>query len=159
MGSKMFVRDAAETDIDAIVDLIEANRLRLQEWEPRFWKKSQSSAEMSRAFLATLLTDADVIFLVAAEQSQIFGCLHCKPSFVPPVYDPGGTTWMVDDFCVHDQSWDEAGQLLLDELKLRTLAKAEGQLILPSPHRDSRANEFILGAGLRPTTTWFTLGS
>lgn len=152
----MIIREAVAADIDAIVDLLETKRLELESWEPRFWKKASASADISKAFLRSLVDDPNTAILVADVEGKIVGCIQFKPTFVPPVYVPGGTTWMVDDFVVCDGKWEETGSALLKELRSRTVNKSDGQLVFPIPVKDTTANSFFVKNGLSATTTWWT---
>lgn len=153
----MDVREAGLEDIDAIVALIESRRQRLADWEPNFWRKAEASADMSKAFLPTLIDDPASTLLVAYEGTLLGGCLQFKPTFVPPVYDPGGTTWMIDDFVVANDRWDAFGVTLLLALKAKTIEQSPGQLIFPVPFKDDAAMDFFKQQGLSPTTMWWTM--
>ncbi|MDJ0920875.1 MAG: hypothetical protein QNI84_07075 [Henriciella sp.] len=151
------MREAVQADVDAIVELIESKRVQLAAWEPNFWRKAEGSADMSRAFLSGQIEASEVVLLVADDTKGLAGCLQAKPTFVPPVYSPTGTTWMVDDFVVTEGAWDTAGAALLQALKLRTIGQQAGQLIFPVPHKDVEAASFFETHGLSPTTVWWTL--
>ena len=150
------VETATLDDIDAIVALIETRRQQLADWEPRFWRKAEASADMSKAFLPTLIDDPGSTLLVAYQGSDLVGCLQFKPTFVPPVYDPGGTTWMIDDFVVANDQWDAVGTALLSALRSKTTELSQGQLIFPVPYKDDAAMDFFQRQGLSPTTMWWT---
>lgn len=152
----MVIREAVAADIDAIVDLLETKRVELESWEPRFWKKAPNSADLSKAFLGSMIDDLNSTILVADVEGKIVGCIQFKPTFVPPVYTPGGTTWMIDDFVVCDGNWEETGSALLKELRSRTINKGDGQLVFPVPAEDTMANSFFVKNGLSATTTWWT---
>ena len=155
----IFVRPATLRDVDAIVDLIELKRVQLEQWEPRFWRKAEGSGDMSKAFIPKLIEDQKVTVLVAEEDSELVGVLQFKPTVVPPVYAPGGTSWMVDDWVVQAERWDDVGAALLAELKAGTVEQEEGQLILPVPYKDDAAADFFQSNGLSATTVWWTLGA
>lgn len=155
----MIIRAAVPDDLDAVVEILEWNRLRLESWEPNFWRKSSDSSAMSRAFLGSILEDPNSTLLIAEVGGAILGCLQFKPTFVPPVYSPHGTTWMVDDFVVPEGRWMDLGAALLDELRARTIEHQEGQLILPVPIKDSEASSFFEEYGLNQTTSWWTVSS
>lgn len=152
----LIVRDAEQDDIDQIVALLELRRSELEIWAPKFWKKSLESAALSSAFFYSLLQDPNVTILIAQEEAAIVGCLQYRPTFVPPVYAPGGTTWMVDDFVVAANDWERIGKTILSELEARTIKETDGQLIFPVPKKDDAASRFFEKAGLIPTTVWWT---
>ena len=155
----MIVRVAVTEDVEQVVRLLERKRQQLQDWEPNFWRKSSSSAAMSQAFLGSVINDANAVLLIAEENDGVVGCLHFKPTFVPPVYEPKGTTWMVDDFVVPRGRWLDVGTELLKELRTRTVENQDGQLIFPVPVKDEDAGSFFEANGLNPTTTWWTVSS
>lgn len=155
----MIVRVAVTEDVEQVVRLLERKRQELQDWEPNFWRKSSSSAAMSQAFLGSIVDDPNCVLLIAEQDDSIVGCLHFKPTFVPPVYEPKGTTWMIDDFVVAKGRWLEVGTALLKELQDRTVESQEGQLIFPVPVKDEEAGRFFNANGLNPTTTWWTVSS
>ena len=157
--SGMIVRVAEIEDLERVVSILERKRQQLQAWEPNFWRKSSSSAAMSQAFLGSVIDDPNSVLLLAEEDDCILGCLHFKPTFVPPVYEPKGTTWMVDDFVAPNDRWMDVGAALLRELRARTVENQEGQLIFPVPVNDEEAGIFFKANGLNPTTTWWTVSS
>ena len=53
-----------------------------------------------QAFFTKLLVAPDIYFLVSTEGRQILGFLIARKFPAPPVYTPGGDTWLVDDFAV-----------------------------------------------------------
>ena len=152
----LIVRDAVPQDIDLIVELLEAKRLELETWAPKFWKKSPESATISSAFFKTLLEDPNVTILVAQNGAAIDGSMQYRPTFVPPVYVPGGTTWIVDDFVVGANDRERVGEAMLLELEARTIKEIVGQLIFPVPKKDDAASRFLEQKGLIPTTVWWT---
>jgi len=158
-GQLMETREATLSDVDAIVRLIEDRRVQLEKWEPNFWRKSAGSAEMSRSFLSQQVDVSETSLLVAISQEKVNACLLFKPTFVPPVYNPGGTTWMVDDFVVRDGDWDIAGEALLEALKSLTIVPHGGQLIFPVPYQDADASVFLEKHELSPTTVWWTVSN
>lgn len=155
----MIVRAAVTDDLVAVVEILERNRIRLEAWEPNFWRKSSNSSAMSRVFLGALIEDPNSTLLIAEVDGAIQGCLQFKPTFVPPVYSPHGTTWMIDDFVVPNGRWTDVGAALLKELRARTIDHQEGQLILAVPIKDSEASSFFQEHGLNQTTSWWTVSS
>ncbi|WP_246618046.1 hypothetical protein [Rhizobium populisoli] len=47
-----------------------------------------------------LFADERIVFLVAVESLSVVGFLIAQEFPTPPVYDPGGATALIDDFCV-----------------------------------------------------------
>src|SRR5262245_37124623 len=96
----MDIRRATASDIDAVVAIIENQRKQYQKFQPAFWHKANDSAAVSKAFFTKLLAAPDTYFLVSTEGPQILGFLIARKFPAPPVYAPGGDTWLVDDFAV-----------------------------------------------------------
>ena len=110
----MEVREAIRSDIDAAVAMVERHRRQYQKYQPTFWRKADKSEEATRAFFAKLLQEQDTFFLVAVEGAQLLGFLIARKFPAPPVYAPGGDTYLVDDFCVDEPNhWLTTGEALL----------------------------------------------
>ena len=94
----MDVRKAIASDIDTVVGFAERGRRQYQKYQPTFWRKAANSAETTKVFFTNLLAQDHTIFLVAVEGRQLLGFLIARKFPAPPVYAPGGETWLVDDF-------------------------------------------------------------
>jgi hypothetical protein len=58
----------------------------------------------------SLRRDKDTLFAVAEVADRVQGFVIARLVPSPPVYEPGGTTCLVDDFTVADvQMWPEVG--------------------------------------------------
>ena len=109
----MDVRKAEATDIEAAVELVERSRRQFQKYQPTFWRKAAKSAAATETFFTKLLAEPDTVFLVAVEGGQQQGFLIARKFPNPPVFDPGGDTWLVDDFCVAEPHfWLSVGEAL-----------------------------------------------
>jgi GNAT superfamily N-acetyltransferase len=151
------VRKAATTDIAAAVELVERSRRQLQKFQPTFWRKAAKSAAVSETFFTRLLTDADTLFLVAVEGSQHQGFLIARKFPSPPVYDPGGDTWLIDDFCVAEPHlWLSIGEALLSHAT--TLIHEHGgvQIVVVSADRDLAKTEMLRRSDLTIASNWWT---
>lgn len=153
----MASRLALSEDVPAIISLLEQKRAQLETWEPRFWRRSENAAALSQAHFNALISDPAASVLVFDVDGAIAGCLQYRPFFVPPVYAPGGTTWMVDDFVVLEDDWSHAGKALLQDLYARTIQCEPSQLVFPVPYKDEAANAFFVKNGLSQTTVWYTV--
>jgi len=155
----MIVCMAVVENLEQVVSLLERKHQELHAWEPNFWRKSSNSAAMSQAFLGSIISDSNVVLLIAEQDDSVVGYLHFKPTFVPPVYHPKGTTWMVDHFVAPKSRRLDVGTALLKELQAKTVENQDGQLIFPVPVKDEEAGRFCEANGLNPTTTWWTVSS
>ena len=96
----MDVRKAEVSDIDRAVDLVEREGRQLQKFQATFWRRAARARPLTVDLLTRLLDAPDTYFLVAIEGTQFLGFLVARKIANPPAFDPGGDTWLVDDFCV-----------------------------------------------------------
>lgn len=151
------IRYAAEADLAAMVALIEQRRFEYEQYEPVFWKKASDSAEKTEPFFKSLLTNERATALVAYDDEQLVGFLIAINTPAPPVYEPGGTTILVDDFCVADASlWPSVGRSLLDQLEVIGREAGWRQYVVVSGKADQSKSEFLTSTHLSLASTWWT---
>src|SRR5262249_46524466 len=133
----MDIRRATASDLDAVVAIIESQRKQYQKFQPTFWHKAANSAATSKAFFTTLLLEPQTYFLVAAEGSQILGFLIARKFPAPPVYVPGGDTWLIDDFAVAEpRHWLGIGEALLSHVSTLVHEHGAAQIVAVCADRD-----------------------
>ena len=104
------IRPASQPDLAHVTRMTEDRRVQYQEYQPVFWRKAEDSAVLAGDFMAKTIAREDVLFLVAESDERILGFLVATEISAPPVYDPGGPTYHVDDFCVLSPSlWSTVG--------------------------------------------------
>lgn len=103
------IRPAQPYDVPAMVDLSEQKRTQYQQYQPTFWRKADDAREKQRPFFEHLVQRDDVITLVYEQDGKIEGFIIADFVNAPPVYDPGGPTCRVDDFCLADEGHWEPG--------------------------------------------------
>lgn len=153
----MDVRKAETSDITAAVELMERSRRQFQKFQPTFWRKAAKSAAATETFFAKLLTAPGTLFLVAVEGNQHQGFLIARKVSNPPVYDPGGDTWLIDDFCVAEPHlWLSVGEALLSHAT--TLIHEHGgvQIVVVSVDRDLAKTEMLRRSDLTIASNWWT---
>jgi GNAT superfamily N-acetyltransferase len=151
------VRKAETTDIKTAVELVERSRRQLQKYQPTLWRKAATSAAATETFFTRLLTAPDTFFLVALEDSRLEGFLIARKFPAPPVYDPGGDTWLIDDFCVAEPHfWLGVGEALLSHVS--TLIHEHGgvQIVVVSADRDLAKTEMLRRSELSIASNWWT---
>jgi GNAT superfamily N-acetyltransferase len=151
------VRKAATTDIKAAVELVEQSRRQLQKYQPTFWRKAANSAAATETYFTRLLSEPDTFFLVAIEGSRFEGFLIARKFPAPPVFDPGGDTWLIDDFCVLEpRLWLSVGEALLSHVS--TLIHEHGgvQIVVVSADRDLAKTEMLRRSDLTIASNWWT---
>lgn len=90
------IRQAIKDDIPAMVALSHDKRHYYEKAQPQFWRRADNTEEIQAEWFKELLSKDSHIILIAESQRRIIGHLIQAPE----VYDPGGLTLMIDDFCV-----------------------------------------------------------
>jgi GNAT superfamily N-acetyltransferase len=108
------IRSARREDAPAMVDLSEQKRFEYEQYQPRFWRKAAGSREKQLPFFERLIESDRVIALVLEGLGGIDGFVIASLTEAPPVYDPGGSTCLIDDFVVRRPGdWETVGKELL----------------------------------------------
>ena len=151
------VRAARQRDVPAMVRLIEQRRLDYERFEPVFWRRAPRAARRTALFYRLLLLRGSTTALVASEEGGVTGFLIARRTRVPPVYDPGGTTVVVDDFAVAGAArWATTGEALL--ARLRAVGRAAGwrQIVMVCGAADRAKSDLLPAADLHIAATWWT---
>jgi GNAT superfamily N-acetyltransferase len=153
----MEIRKSIASDLDAIVVLVERNRRQYQKYQPTFWRKADDSAEVTRNFFTRLLSEPETFFLVALEGGQLLGFLIARKFPSPPVYAPGGDTWLVDDFCVLEpHHWLTIGEALLSHASTLIHEAGAAQILVVGADRDLAKAEMLRRSDLTIASNWWT---
>jgi hypothetical protein len=151
------VRKAEAADIQATVELVERSRRQFQKYQPTFWRKAANSASVTEKFFAGLLADPATFFLVALEGSQLQGFLIARKFAAPPVFDPGGDTYLIDDFCVLEpRLWLSIGEALLSHASTLIHEHGGAQIVVVSADRDLAKTEMLRRSDLTVASNWWT---
>lgn len=151
------IRRADLSDVDDMVRLIESARLMRQEFRPVFWRLSEDSAEKTKDWFSSLVGSDDAVCLVAIVECQLRGFVIATKTPAPPVYDPGGSTWTVDDFAVSEEGeWKTLGKKLLESVVQALKDRDARQLVGVSAHSDEGRTKVFESLGLEATSVWFT---
>ena len=153
----MDVRKAAASDIEATVDLAERNRLQYQKYQPTFWRKHPQSAAVTQLFFTRLLTEPGTYFLVATEGGQFLGFLIARKFPSSPVFDPGGDTYLIDDFCVTEpRHWITIGEALLSHASTLIHEHGAVQILVTCADRDLAKAGVLRRSDLTIASNWWT---
>ena len=152
----MIIRPATPNDVAACVGLVESRREQYERYEPRFWKKAADSKPSTYPWFARLFDESKSVSLVAAEGSNIVGFLIARDTPVPPVYDPGGPTALIDDFCVVEKRWRDVGGELLAAARTELQRRGFAQIVVVAAGRDEEKTAFLEASDLSPASTWWT---
>jgi len=153
----MDIRRATVSDIDAVVAIIEVQRKQYQKFQPTFWRKANDSAESTKAFFTKLLSEPGTYFLVSTEGRQILGFLIARKFLAPPVYAPGGDTWLIDDFAVSEpRHWLTIGEALLSHVSTLLHEHGATQILTVCADRDLAKAEVLRRSDLTIASSWWT---
>lgn len=153
----MDVRKAEAFDIKAAVELAERNRRQFHKYQPTLWRKAANSAAATEAFFVELLAEPGTYFLVAVEGARLQGFLIARKFPTPPVFDPGGDTYLIDDFCVLEpRLWLTLGEALLSHVSTLIHEHGGAQIVVIAVDRDLGKAEMLRRSGLTIASNWWT---
>ncbi|HLG47681.1 MAG TPA: N-acetyltransferase [Reyranella sp.] len=153
----MDIRRATASDIDSVVAIIESQRRQYQKFQPTLWHKASDSAATTKAFFTKLLAEPDTYFLVSTEGLQILGFLIARRFAAPPIYAPGGDTWLIDDFAVSEpRHWLTIGEALLSHVSTLLHEHGASQILAVCAERDLAKSEVLRRSDLRVASNWWT---
>jgi len=150
------IRRAVFSDIPSMVSLSYEKRRAYEKVQPQFWRHSPGAEEAQSKWFETLLKKDDHILLVAEQGPKILGFVIGRIMDAPEVYDPGGKTLMVDDFCVASpRLWKTTGEKLFAELKRLSKEKGVAQAVVVSGAHDEEKSIFLKHIGLNCASKWY----
>jgi GNAT superfamily N-acetyltransferase len=151
------VRKAIAADIEAAVGFAERSRRQYQKYQPTLWRKAAKSADASRAFFTKSLAEPDTYFLIATEGTLTLGFLIARKTPTPPVYAPGGDTWLIDDFHVAEpHHWLTVGEALLSHASTLVHEHGAAQIVVVCGDRDLPKAEMLRRLDLTIASNWWT---
>ena len=126
--------------------------------QPRFWRPAENADVRQAAWFGHLMGEPRCVTLVARDpQGDMQGFVIGTIGAAPPVYDPGGLTCAVDDFCVRtDERWMDVGIHLLGELRRIARSRGAVQFVVVCGSHDAPKHAALAADGLAPASTWFT---
>jgi GNAT superfamily N-acetyltransferase len=141
-----------------MVRLAQCRRGFLEQLAPLFWRRSKGAVAWTRRYFRFLLLTGRATLLVAVQEGQVIGMACARKVAVPPVYDPGGPTILVDDFAVADQAlWEDVGGALLHAVfKAARSNSTAAQVIVVAPVGDEAQSAWLATQELLPVSTWWT---
>lgn len=151
------IRLSQASDIQNIVEMSYQKRLSYEKAQPKFWKYAGADAELSQTkWFEEILTDNDYIMLAAESNQKIVGFVIGKLMPAPEVYNPGGLTLMIDDFCIADETeWHAIGSKLVQEIKTIAKTKGAAQVLVVCGAHDEPKRKFLRNQNLSIASEWF----
>ncbi len=148
------IRLANVNDIEAMVLLSDQKRCEYAKLQPQFWRRAENANEVQIKWFKELLERKDYFLLVAEGDSIIVGFVIGRVVAAPQVYNPGGMTMMIDDFCVKGPSnWSIIGKDLIDVL--RNISEDVSQLLVVCGVHDEEKRQFLREIGLSVASEWY----
>lgn len=159
-ASKEFVVTLISTDdIEAINKLSYQKRRFYEKAQPQFWQWAGEAGEKAqRDWFLSLLENEKHILLVAKQAEKIEGFLIGKITKAPEVYNPGGFTLIIDDFCVKNDRWQTVGGTLISEARQQAKQKGASQVLVVCGAHDALKSSFLKSIGLSLASEWFVGG-
>jgi hypothetical protein len=154
------IRLSQAGDIQSIVEMSYQKRLSYEKAQAQFWKYAGNIAELSQAkWFEELLAHDNHIMLTAQNNQKIAGFIIGKLMPAPEVYNPGGLTLMIDDFCVADDvEWHSVGYKLVQEIKAIAKTKEATQMLVVCGAHDEPKRRFLMNQNLSIASEWFVGG-
>ena len=149
------IEKPTQTDIAQMVVLSAKKRAEYEIAQPIFWKKAEAN-DIQEKWFSEHLTQPMVFSFVAKTSSQIIGFIIGQNIKAPAVYQPGGLTCIVDDFCVSTATaWDTVGSALIN--KLLSLSQTNGavQILVVAGQHDLPKNNFLKNQNFAVVSEWF----
>lgn len=158
---KISTRLSTLSDIDALVSLSKAKRFEYEKAQPQFWRSAGESGDHAqRQWFKELLVAEDYLMFTAKDENQeILGFVIGRFVSAPEVYNPGGLTLMIDDFCIQAENlWESVGKPLIEAIKTSAKAKGAAQIIVICGAHDYQKRKFLMNQNLSIASEWFVGG-
>jgi hypothetical protein len=150
------IRRAAAGDVESMLDLADAHRRLYAAFHPRFHRPASGARDAQRPFFEKLVGDDSCIVLVSeSDRGAVDGFLTGQLTEPPPVYDPGGSGCIVDDFAVSSpEAWTTVGLGLLNGLRLLARERGAVQVMVVCAPEDEPKQALLAAAGLAAVSEW-----
>jgi hypothetical protein len=95
-------------------------------------------------------------YALLSDDEKVVGFIIGKLIAAPEVYNPGGLTLMIDDFCVADQvEWHSIGSKLVQEIKAIAKTKDAAQILVVCGAHDHLKRKLLVEQNLSIASEWF----
>lgn len=150
----MKITKATKKDISSMVALSAAKRADYEKTQPTFWKAHPSADINQIQWFESLLAKKDYLIAVAHKEEVVQGFIIGHIIDAPEVYEPGGKTLYIDDFCVL-KKWQMAGKALLDYIIDASKGYDCCQALIVCGSHDVTKKLFIEEQGYSCISQWF----
>ncbi len=150
------IRPGTLDDISTMVSLSYQKRRDYEKAQPQFWKYAKNAEEIQSKWFKELLKQHDCLMLVTEENHEVVGFIIGRITKAPEVYNPGGLTLMIDDFCVKTpQLWNTVGKQLISEIKRLAKDKNASQILTVCGAHDEPKQKLLKNLGLTVASQWY----
>lgn len=154
--STILVRRPTPDDIKSVVEISSQKRRNYEEEVPHLWKQANNANILEEIFFRSLLSKNSYIFLVAERKKEIIGFVIGKKIYSMGIYDPGGITILINDFCIdEEEEWQHVGKKLLEAITDSSKNQGVASLLITSGHHDMSKNQLLNAFGLKPALEWY----
>lgn len=138
--------------------LADATRREHAQHAPTFHRPAPDALDVHQPWLARLVEDPDVGTFVADDSDgSLSGFVVITLVPAPPVYDPGGSSSLIDDFCVAaPELWPSVGADLLSSATEWARCRGAVQVVVVCGPHDTAKRELLARDGLVVASEWFT---
>ena len=155
-GLQISIRVAKTTDINSMVALSHQKRLAYEKVQPQFWRHALDAENQQITWFNQLIEQDDHLLFVAEANKHIVGFIIGRIRKAPEVYQPGGLTLEIDDFCVESPAqWRIVGNALLHELKTQAKSKGAAQLLVVCGAHDAPKASFLKDNQTMIASEWY----
>ena len=152
----MKILAATKADITSMVNLSYQKRRAYEKTQAQFWRYAEGAEEVQQKWFEELLERDDHIILAAKSDTETIGFIIGRLVKEPEVYDPGGLTLMIDDFCVKSRiDWQSVGLELMNAIRIIAREKGAAQFYVVSGAHDHAKCEFLEKFGLSYAAKWY----
>lgn len=150
------VRKATKKDVPQMVALSAKKRREYAKYQPLYWREASDADAKQRPFFEKMLDNEYVIALVHEQDGVMDGFVIGMLSGAPPVYDPGGPTLLVDDFCVAEAAqWESVGSMLLSAILHEGKNRKAVQSVVICGHLDEPKRKMLQTIGYDVLQEWW----
>ncbi|MBM4222518.1 MAG: GNAT family N-acetyltransferase [Gammaproteobacteria bacterium] len=155
------MRSPLVRDVDAMVLFSKNKRKFYEKAQPQFWRDAgQAGDNAQKTWFTEILDDTNYVIFIAENDAQdVIGFIIGKFMPAPEVYNPGGLTLMIDDFCVASEiMWQSVGAALIDSTKAAAKLKGAVQILVVCGAHDRFKRRFLSEQNLSIASEWFVGG-
>jgi GNAT superfamily N-acetyltransferase len=150
------IRRAEASDVPAMLDLAEQRRTQYARYQPRFWNPAPDARLAQSGYFAQLVATPEVLTAVCVQATELIGFLIASLVPAPPVYDPGGLTCQIDDFCLASlDTWQTVGKQLLEHTYAAARQRGATQAVVVCGHLDQPKRNMLFSIGATLASEWF----